>query len=124
MDRAFARQGNLGSPDSAGDRGSDTILIGDLILLEVLQGARDEGHTEILNRNLRQFTLRPMLDPATAPKVAQNYRRLRDRGITSRKTIDMIIGTFCIEGNHRLLHADRDFDPMEKYLGLRVVCVG
>jgi len=65
-----------------------------------------------------------MLDPATAPKVAQNYRRLRDRGITSRKTIDMIIGTFCIEGNHPLLHADRDFDPMEKYLGLRVVCVG
>jgi predicted nucleic acid-binding protein len=60
-----------------------------------------------------------MLSAALAPRVARNYRFLRDRGVTARKTGDMIIGTFCIEGGHQLLHADRDFDPMVEHLGLR-----
>jgi predicted nucleic acid-binding protein len=42
-------------------------------------------------------------------------------GITIRKTADIIIGTFCIEHRHTLLHDDRDFAPMEKRLGLNVV---
>lgn len=95
------------------------ILIGDLILLEVLQGARSERLAGLLERHLRQFAIASMLSPALAPRIARNYRFLRDRGITVRKTIDMIIGTFCIEGGHRLLHADRDFEPMVEHLGLR-----
>ncbi len=54
-------------------------------------------------------------------KAAANYRRLRSLGITVRKTIDMLIGTFCIEHGYGLLHADRDYDPMERHLGLQVV---
>ena len=98
----------------------DDILVGDLILLEVLQGARSERHAAVINRQLRQFQIASMLSPALAPRIARNYRYLRDRGVTPHKTIDMIIGTFCIEGGHRLLHADRDFDPMVAHLGLRV----
>ena len=98
----------------------DQILLGDLILLEVLQGARDERHAGRIERQLRQFEIASMLSPALAPRIARNYRFLRDRGVTPRKTIDMIIGTFCVEGGHRLLHADRDFDPMVAHLGLRV----
>ena len=97
----------------------DQILIGDLILLEVLQGARSERHAAFIERQLRQFATASMLSPALAPRIARNYRHLRDRGVTLRKTIDMIIATFCIEGGHRLLHADRDFDPMVAHLGLR-----
>ncbi|CCV12418.1 PIN domain nuclease [Mesorhizobium sp. STM 4661] len=96
------------------------ILVGDLILLEVLQGARNETHAQLIERNLRQFAIVPMLDPATAVKTARNYRVLRQRGITIRKTIDMIIGTFCIQGGHALLHDDRDFDPMVHHLGLQL----
>lgn len=95
------------------------ILIGDLILLEVLQGASNERLADLLERHLRQFEIASMLGPALAPRIARNYRFLRDRGVTVRKTIDMIIGTFCIEGGHRLLHADRDFEPMVEHLGLR-----
>jgi predicted nucleic acid-binding protein len=95
------------------------ILVGDLILLEVLQGALNEPHAQLIERNLRQFTIVPMLDPATAVEAARNYRMLRQRGITIRRTVDMIIGTFCILGGHALLHDDRDFDPMVRYLGLR-----
>lgn len=97
------------------------VLIGDLILLEVLQGARSERHAGLIERQLRQFAITDMLSPALAPRTARNYRYLRDRGITPRKTMDMIIGTFCIEGGHRLLHADRDFDPLVEHLGLRTV---
>ncbi len=97
----------------------DQILIGDLILLEVLQGALDERLANLIERQLRQFEIASMLSAALAPRVARNYQFLRDRGVTPRKTIDMIIGTFCIEGDHQLLHADRDFDPMVEHLGLR-----
>lgn len=96
------------------------ILVGDLILLEILQGARNEQHAARIERNLRQFTIRPMLNDALAVKAARNYRILRERGITVRKTIDVIIGTFCIEEGHTLLHDDRDFQPMAEHLGLQV----
>jgi predicted nucleic acid-binding protein len=99
------------------------ILVGDLILLEVLRGARNEEHAVRIERNLCLYPLVPMIGEATAVEAARNYRLLRARGVTVRKTIDMIIGTFCIQGDHALLHDDRDFDPMQAHLGLRVVAV-
>ncbi|MFI4914324.1 MAG: PIN domain-containing protein, partial [Steroidobacterales bacterium] len=53
--------------------------------------------------------------------AADHYRRLRARGITVRKTIDVLIGSYCILHGHDLLHCDRDFDALEKHLGLRVM---
>lgn len=99
----------------------ELILIGDLILLEVLQGARTEARALQMEAALRQFDVVPLLGSGLAPKAARNYRRLRQLGITVRKTADLIIGTFCIEHGYALLHADRDFVPMEKHLGLQTV---
>lgn len=98
----------------------DSLLIGDLILLEVLQGARDEAHAERIERGLRQYSLVPLLDGDLAPRAARNYRKLRALGVTVRRTAGIIIGTFCIEHRHFLLHDDRDFAPMEEHLGLMV----
>jgi predicted nucleic acid-binding protein len=98
----------------------EPLLIGDLILLEVLQGARDETHAARIERGLRRYTIVPLLGADLAPRAARNYRRLRELGITMHKTADLIIGTFCIEHHHSLLHDDRDFAPMEKHLGLVV----
>jgi len=97
----------------------EPLLIGDLILLEVLQGARDDAHAARIERALREYAIVSLLDDRLAAQAARNYRHLRDRGITIRKTADIIIGTFCIEHGHSLLHEDRDFEPMEKYLGLK-----
>jgi predicted nucleic acid-binding protein len=97
----------------------EDILIGDLILLEILQGARDERHAGRLRQHMEAFAIAPMLNPDLAVVAARNHRHLRMNGITVRKTIDIVIGTFCIEGGHRLLHNDRDFLPMERHLGLR-----
>jgi predicted nucleic acid-binding protein len=100
---------------------TNEILVGDLILLEVLQGARDEAHAARIERDLRQFPIEPMLDERLAVRAAANYRELRRRGSTVRKTVDVIIGTFCLERGHALLHDDRDFDPFAMHLGMRVV---
>jgi hypothetical protein len=99
----------------------DDILVGDLVLLEVLQGARSEAHAARLETDLRQFRIERMLDEELAVCAAGHYRALRDSGVTIRKTIDLIIGTFCLARGHILLHDDRDFDPMAAQLGLRVL---
>ena len=97
----------------------EPLLVGDLILLEVLQGARDDGQAARIERALREYAIVSLLDERLAAQAARNYRRLRDLGITIRKTADIIIGTFCIEHRHSLLHEDRDFEPMQKHLGLQ-----
>ena len=99
----------------------EPLLVGDLILLKILQGARDDAHATRIERGLRQYAIVRLLDGDLAPRVARNYRKLREMGITIRKTADIIIGTFCIEHRHTLLHDDRDFAPMEEHLGLMVV---
>jgi predicted nucleic acid-binding protein len=97
------------------------IILGDIVLLEVLQGARDDAHAATIERNLRQFDIAAMLDEGLAVQAARYYRILRDRGVTVRKTIDVIIGAYCLEHECELLHDDRDFEPMARYLGLRVL---
>jgi predicted nucleic acid-binding protein len=97
------------------------LLIGDLILCEVLQGFRSEAQARLVQRALSRYQIVAISSPELAIKAAANYRLLRRRGITIRKTIDVIIGTFCIERGHSLLHSDRDFEPMERYLGLQTV---
>lgn len=97
----------------------DELLVGDLVICEVLQGFRLADAARRVERVLRSFDLVSLADPDLAVTAAANYRFLRSRGITIRTTIDLIIGTFCIERGHSLLHSDHDFEPMERLLGLR-----
>jgi predicted nucleic acid-binding protein len=100
---------------------SAPVLMGDLILAEVLQGFRADKDYMRAKNALAILPFSALGGYEVALQAAQNYRDLRKRGITVRKTVDMIIATFCIINGHRLLHTDRDFDPMEQYLGLNVV---
>jgi predicted nucleic acid-binding protein len=97
---------------------SEEMLVGDLILCEVLQLLSTNEEAALVEEALREFEIVSLVDPELAVKAASNYRFLRSRGFTVRRTIDLIIGTFCIERGHSLLHADRDFAPMERFLGL------
>jgi predicted nucleic acid-binding protein len=101
----------------------DKVLVGDLILLEVLRGARDEPHAVIIERELRQFRVESMLDPQLAAKAARHYRTLRAFGITVSKVPDLLIATYCIEHGHEILHDDKDFEPFVTRLGLRSIDV-
>jgi predicted nucleic acid-binding protein len=100
--------------------GREPILIGDLILAEMLQGFRAEEDFREALSILETFDFREMLGRNVAIASARNYRMLRAKGVTVRKTIDVLIGTFCLLNDHELLHSDRDFDPMTEHLGLRV----
>ena len=99
----------------------ELILVGDLILAKTLQGFRQDKDFELAQTALAKFEQAEMLNLRLAHQSAQNYRTLRKKGITVRKTIDCLIATFCIAENHTLLHRDSDFDGFENHLGLNVI---
>lgn len=103
--------------------GVEPLGIGDLILTEVLQGFRADKDKdyETAKRLLTSLSLFSMLGIELAIKSADNFRSLRKRGITVRKTADAIIATFCIEAKPSLLFSDKDFLPFVEHLGLRAV---
>jgi hypothetical protein len=101
--------------------GSEEIAVGDLMLCEILQGLDSERSAVEVEALLRRFEIVPMVGEAIATAAARNFRHLRRRGITVRKTIDLLIGTWCIENRRPLLHNDRDFRPMARHLGLEEV---
>ncbi len=93
----------------------------DLILCEVLQGVRDDVAAKEVGRDLLRLEVFQTGGVTLAREAARNYRVLRSRGHTVRKTIDCLIATFCLRGQHSLLHRDRDFDAFEQFLELSVV---
>lgn len=97
----------------------DLIVVGDLILLEILQGARSEKVAGTTEHYLRRFRSAALSDTQIAIKAAENYRALRSKAITVRKTIDVVIATYCIEHDCQLLYGDRDFEPFATHLGLQ-----
>jgi predicted nucleic acid-binding protein len=100
--------------------GRTRLAIGDLIVVEVLQGVRDQKEFDLVRKTLDAFTQVELVGYDIAVKAARNYRTLRGMGITVRKTIDSIIATRCIESGLTLLHSDRDFLPFVEHLGLKV----
>lgn len=97
------------------------ILVGDIVLLEVLRGARNDDEAAVIEQMLSRFQMVRMVGPTLARQAASAYRLLRQRGITVAKTMDLIIGSYCVATGHTLLARDRDFEPMIVHLGLQMV---
>jgi len=98
--------------------GVEEVIVGDLMLCEVLQGLKDERAARSVEALLRRFDIVPMGGDEIAVSAARNFRALRRKGVTVRTTIDLLIGTWCIENRTALLHNDNDFRPMARHLGL------
>jgi hypothetical protein len=98
--------------------GQKSLIVGDVILCEVLLGVSSEREARTVENALRQFDLVPMLGVEQALRAAALYRTLRSKGITIRKTVDLIIGAWCIAHGAMLLHKDRDFTLLEQHAGL------
>ncbi len=96
------------------------IITGDLIIAEFLQGFRDDKQYYAAKSIMDALEYYDFVGKEMALKAAENFRKLRKSGVTIRKTIDVLIATFCIEQGFELLHADRDFDQMEAILGLKI----
>lgn len=96
------------------------IITGDLIIIEFLQGFRREKDYQAAKSIIDKLEHRNFLEKDIPAKTIRNSRKLQKHGVTPRKTINVIIATFCIENDYELLHNDRDFDPMERFLKLKV----
>lgn len=103
--------------------GKQEVAIGDLIALEILQGFRLDKDYNTAKKYLSNLNHFQMLSPTLAIKAADKYRKLRKKGITIRKTADIIIASFCIEEKLPLLYTDRDFLPFSEHLNLYSVSV-
>jgi len=101
--------------------GVQSILMTDLIYIEILQGYREDFVFNEVKGFLDEFPFAILGSKELSFKCAQNYRFLRKKGITVRKTIDSYIATYCIEKNLTLLHSDRDFEPFVAHLGLKSI---
>ena len=101
----------------------ERLTIGDIMLVEVLQGFRSDRHYRIARELLLSLNIVNMLNTSIALMSAENYRKLRRKGTTVRKTTDCIIATWCIENQLPLLHCDRDFQPFHDHLGLEAVVI-
>jgi predicted nucleic acid-binding protein len=99
--------------------GLTRVAVGDIVLAEVLQGFRDDAQYKVAKQTMTSLPVLEMLGEAMAIRSAQNYRSLRERGITIRKTLDVVIATYCIEHSLPLLFEDKDFLPFVRYLGLK-----
>lgn len=97
------------------------IITGDLIITEFLQGFRRERDFQKGLDIMESLEYHDMVGKAIALQAARNFRKLRKHGITVRKTVDVLIASFCIEYGVALIHNDREFDPMEDLLGLKVL---
>ncbi len=95
------------------------VIMGDLIFTEVLQGFKSDKDFKAARSFLEPLPFRQMGGYNIAVKSAYNYRKLRKKGVTVRKTIDVIIATFCIIEDLTLLHDDRDFDQISAYFPLK-----
>jgi len=98
--------------------GSEPLAIGDIILTEVLQGFPSERDFNQAMRVMSALVLVDIAGDRIAVQAARNFRMLRARGVTVRKTIDTLIATRCIEDGLTLLYSDRDFEPFVEHLGL------
>ena len=99
----------------------DLVGIGDLVYCEVMQGIRSPRERREVSGLLLSLPQFNMVGFSMAEKSAANYRLLRSKGLTVRKTVDVLIGTFCAEHGLRLVHHDSDFDLMAKHIGLDIV---
>src|SRR5205823_13897483 len=98
--------------------GTDEIIVRDLMLCEVLQGLDSERAARAVEALLRRFEIVSMGGGTIAVARGANFRSLRRRGITVRNSIDLLIGTWCIENDRPLLHNDSDFQPLARHRGL------
>jgi predicted nucleic acid-binding protein len=96
-----------------------TILLPDVVLVEVLRGIESEKEAGAIAREFESFQIIEAVGKLNALKAAKNYRYLRSKGKTIRGTVDLLIATWCIENDVPLLHADRDFSGFEEHLGLK-----
>lgn len=101
------------------EHGEVRLVLPDLVLYEVLRGFRHERDLRQASLLMQGLSIEPCVGEAVALAAVQHYRSLREKGVTVRSSIDVLIAAFCIENDYVLLHKDRDFDALAQHRGLK-----
>ena len=118
---AILRQGNTWPLERSRQLfATNNVLLADLCYVEVVRGATNAKQVALLKNRLAGFEMVNVCTPALVVRAVDLHQELRSKGVTVRGTIDLLIGTWCVENDVALLHDDRDFAGFEKYLGLKV----
>jgi hypothetical protein len=93
----------------------------DVVVMEILAGARDESDRDRLRRLLYGCTFLAVDGPADYEYAADIYRLCRRHGETPRKLTDCLIAAVAIRNEVELLCEDSDFHAIARYAPLRLV---
>jgi predicted nucleic acid-binding protein len=99
----------------------EDFALTDVVLAEILQGARSEREALRLERHLADFEVLRLRDLADFRRAAAMYRSARQEGITIRRTSDCLIAAVCVREDVPLLHSDGDFDRLASVSTLSIV---
>jgi predicted nucleic acid-binding protein len=101
--------------------GADADLaVTEVVVMELLAGARSGRHLRELRSTLLSFPLLPLEGPADFEEAAVIYRSCRSAGETLRGLTDCLIAVPAIRAEAELLHNDGDFEVIARHAGLRV----
>ena len=92
----------------------------DVVVMELLAGARDDDHRDRLRRLLARCEHVPVLGLDDFEAAADLYRVCRAGGETVRALTDCLIAVVALRQSVPVLHADRDFDVLARHTALQV----
>ncbi len=98
----------------------DALASTDVIVMEILAGARDDDDRNRLRRLLYSVDFLAVDGPADYEQAAELYRACRAGGETPRKLTDCLIATVAIRNDAALLCEDADFATIARYSPLRL----
>jgi predicted nucleic acid-binding protein len=99
----------------------DELVVPDLVIYELMAGATTSRDRLLIERKVASYRVVDVAGDDRVRAAAEHYRFLRSLGVSIRKAVDVLIASFCITERAPLIHDDRDFDPFERHLGLRVL---
>jgi len=91
----------------------------DVVVMEVLAGARDGDHRDRLRRLLARCEHAPVAGLDDFETAADLYRACRSRGEPVRALTDCLIAVVALRASLTVLHADRDFEVLARHSDLR-----
>ena len=105
--------------DAVLDDSSHDLVLLDVVMMEVMRGFRFDREWRVAKDAFNALPVQSAGGEKLAVKAAGLYRQLRSEGFTVRSSIDLMVGSWCIENDCTLIHSDRDFVPMAGH-GLQV----
>ena len=100
--------------------GGEEVGITEVIVMELLAGARPGSLARELRSRLLSYQILPIGGLDDFEEAAMIYRSCRDGGHAIRSINDCLIAVPVLRQGASLLHNDKDFDVIARHTGLKI----